>query len=222
MGSKAGQQQQTAQQVAQATHAMQQLQDYKQRWAPVQARLAQTIEAQGDKDSATRRIAEGKSSTDVAMSFDKANSALEKGLSNAGVAPGSSRANLATAGLGTDQATSGGLAHLMSDQQIDDAYTQGLGALMSIGRGERATVGTSLTNMARASAEQASADARASMINRAGEYQLAGQVVGFGVQQGASKLGSAAFSGMTADPNGYGIGAFRTDGGVGLPTRGGA
>ncbi len=222
MGSKSGQQAETTQQRAQAQHAMDQLQDYKKRWAPVQAKLAETIEAQGEKGSAARRLAEGKASTDVAMNFDKANSALEKSLSNSGVSPGSSRSNLATTGLGTDQATSGGLAHLMSDQQMDDAYTQGLGALMSLGRGERATVGSSMTNMAKASAEQAQADAQASMMNRAGEAQIAGQVIGFGVQQGASKLGSAAFGGLTIDPNGYGIGSTRTDGQIGLPTRGGA
>jgi hypothetical protein len=210
MGSKSGQVQETSQQKALATHAMQQLQDYKARWAPVQAKLAQTIEAQGEKDSAARRLAEGKASTDVAMNFDKANSALEKSMANSGVAPGSSRANLATAGLGTDQATSGGLSHLMSEQQIDDAYTQGLGALMSLGRGERATVGNSLTSMAKASAEQAGADAQAALMNRQGNAQIIGQVAGFGIQQGMGKLGSgqiqAAFSQTALGGSGFGSG----------------
>jgi len=211
MGSKnSGKVQETAAQRAQAEHAMNQLNDYKQRWLPVQQKLASTILEQGEKGSEARRLAAGKASTDTAMSFDKANSALEKGLTNAGAAPGSAKANLAMTGLGADEAAAGGLGHLMSEQQMDDAYTQNLGALMSLGRGERATVGTSMTNMARASAEQASADAQAALLQRSGNAQLAGQVVGFGIQQGASKQGSdkiqAMFSQTGVGGSGFGTG----------------
>ncbi len=206
MGSKSGQQSETPQERALAEHAQEQLDDYKKRWLPVQKRLAATIEQEGAPNSAARRLAAGKSSTDTAMSFDRAGGALEKGMSNAGVLPGSSRANLAITGLGTDAAASTGLGHMMSDQAIDDAYTQGLGALTALGRGEKATVGTNLTNMAQASARQSAADAQASLMNREGEYALGGQVVGFGLQQGMSKLGSStgSFGVNSSTPMTYG------------------
>ncbi len=175
--------QETGAQRAQADHAMQLLQDYKQRWLPVQQKLASTIQQEGKPDSAARRLAAGKSSTDVAMSFDKAGGALEKSLSNAGVSPGSSRANLAVTGLGTDAAGSTGIGHVMSDQAVDDAYTQGLGALTALGRGERAQVGQNMSTQAQASAQQASADAQAALMEREGNAAMIGQVAGFGLQR---------------------------------------
>lgn len=190
MGSKAGQVQETGAQRAQADHAMQLLQDYKQRWLPVQQKLASTIEQEGEKGSAARRLAAGKSSTDVAMQFDKAQGALEKSLSNSGAAPGSSRANLAITGLGTDAAASTGMGHMMSEQAIDDAYTQGLGALTALGRGERATVGSNMSTMAADSAAQASADASAALTAREGYAGLVGQVGGFGLQQAMKGVGT--------------------------------
>jgi len=211
MGSKnSGKVQETAAQRAQAEHAMNQLQDYRQRWLPVQQHLASTILEQGAEGSEARTMAAGKASTDTAMSFDKANSALEKSLTNSGAAPGSARANLATTGLGTDEASAGGLGHLMSEQQMTDAYTQNLGALMSLGRGERATVGSSMTNMARDSAAQAQADAQAALMQRESNAQLVGQVAGFGVQQGLSKQGSdkiqSMFSQTSLGGSGFGTG----------------
>lgn len=221
MGSKAGTQPETSQERAQAQHAVDLLNDYKQRWLPVQKRLASTIEQEGAPNSAARRLAEGKASTDTAMSFDTANQKLEKGLSNSGVLPGSSRANLAITGLGTDEASSAGLGHLMSEQQVDDAYTQGLGALTALGRGERASVGNSLTQQAKTSAAQASSDAAISLANRQGDAALAGNVVGFGVQQGMSKMGTQnAFNAF--DTSGYGMGAGGSMAGQQLPTAGGA
>lgn len=190
MGSKAGQQSETPQERASAEHAVAQLKDYRQRWLPVQQRLAETIEASGEKDSAARRLATGKATTDTAMAFDKAGGALERSLANKGVGPGSSRSNLAVAGIGSDAATSSGLGAVMSDQAIDDAYTQGLGALTSLGRGERASVGSSLSRMAEASSAQARADANASLMARESDAGMAGTVAGFGVQQGLKKLGS--------------------------------
>lgn len=187
MGSKAPTQQETPQERASAQHAVDLMQDYRTRWLPVQQRLAQTIEAEGKPDSAARKLATGKASTDTAVAFDKANGAIEKNLSNAGSLPGSSRSNLAVAGMGTDAAASTGLGHMMSEQAIDDAYTQGLGALTSLGRGERASAGSALTNMAKMSAAQSASDAQISLANREGEAAMGGQVAGFGLQQAMSK-----------------------------------
>jgi hypothetical protein len=208
MGSKAGQVQETGAQRAQADHALALLQDYKQRWLPVQQKLASTIEQEGKEGSAARRLAAGKSSTDVAMQFDKAGGALEKSLSNTGAAPGSSRANLAITGLGSDAAGSTGMGHMMSEQAIDDAYTQGLGALTALGRGERATVGQNMSNMAANSAAQASADAASALATREGNAALIGQVGGFGLQQGLKGVGTPPpATALNIDPNGMGINA---------------
>jgi hypothetical protein len=195
MGSKAGQVQETGAQRAQADHAMNLLQDYQQRWLPVQQKLASTIEQEGAKGSSARQLAAGKASNDVAMNFDKAGGAVEKSLANAGVEPGSSRSNLAITGMGSDEAGSKGLNHLMSDQSIDDAYTQGLGALTALGRGERAQVGQNMSTEAAASAAQASADAQASLATHEGNAALIGQVGGFGLQQGMKGWNTPAASG---------------------------
>ncbi len=196
MGPK--EQQETPAQKALADHATNLLQDYRQRWLPVQQHLATTIEGEGKPNSAARRLAAGKSSTDTAMQFDKAEGGLEKNLSNAGVAPGSGRSNLAVTGMGTDAAGSTGIGHLMSDQSIDDAYTQGLGALTALGRGEKATVGQSMSTQAANSSVQAAADAQSSEMNREGNAGLAGQIGGFGLQQGLKSygLGSGSTPGL--------------------------
>ena len=172
-----------------AEHGWNQLQDYKQRWLPVQHRLAQTIQADGAEGSAARRAATGRSSTDTAMAFDKAQGAMEKSISNNVVGGiGSSRGKLGITGMGDDQATSGSLGRMMSEQAVDDAYTQGLGALVSLGRGESAQVSNSMSQQAASSAAQARADAEASAMAREGNAAMFGQVAGFGMQQGLKQL----------------------------------
>lgn len=212
MGTKSGQVQETPAQRALAEHAVAQLQDYKQRWLPVQQKLARQIEEQGAPDSAARRLAAGKSSTDTAIAFEKAGKGLEASLSNAGVGPGSSRANLALTGLDTDTAASKAAGGLMSDQMLDDAYIQGLGSLAAIGRGERASVGQSLSAQAQQSGAQAQADASASLMEHQGNAALGAQLVGLGLEQGLSRLPS-----MTASsPSGLTTGDFaRMDRGSG-------
>src|SRR5665213_2123266 len=154
MGSKAGQQQ-TSAQVAQASHAANMLADYNQRWLPVQQKLASQIDAEGPENSNARQLAQGKATTDVAMDFDKAQTGLNASLSNNGAAPGSGRADLATAGMGGDAAASKGLGKMISDQQVDDAYTQGLGALTALGQGQSAQVSSNLSSQAAQSGQQA-------------------------------------------------------------------
>src|SRR5665213_2287371 len=201
MGAKAGQQGETEAQQAQATHAMQQLQDYKQRWEPVQAQLATTIENEGKSGSAARKLATGKAATDVSMQFDKAHTQLHAGLTDAGAAPGSGRAVDADAGLGADEAGSKGLNEMMSDQAVTDAYTQGLGALTSLGHGNAATVGQNMTQQAQSSGQQASADASASLTNYEGAAGVAGQAAGFGIQQGMKSLAPSPYGYATTGVN---------------------
>lgn len=186
----------TPQQRAMSEHGALLLQDYRKRWLPVQQRLATTIQASGEPDSAARKLAAGKASTDTAIKFSQAEGALEKALTNTGAAPGSSKFNLGVTGLGEDKAKATGLGAMIADQQIDDAYTQGLSALTQIGRGERAQVNSGLANQASQSSRQAAADAEAALMNRMGNAQVVGQVAGFGMQQWA-KPSTSSSSGLT-------------------------
>lgn len=172
----------TPQERALAEHARNVFDDYKRRWLPVQLNLAEQIKAMGAPDSMERKAATGKASTDVAIKFAGAQGALEKSLQNNGVGIGSSRGKLAITGMGDDRAKSTGLSTMISDQQVDDAYTRGLTALMMAGRGERATVGNAMADQAAQSARQAEADADASLLERQGQYELAGRFVGLGLQ----------------------------------------
>lgn len=188
----------TAQQRALAEFARNQLQDYKKRWLPVQKQLAAQIQSMGEKGSPERAAATGKAATDTAMQFAQAQGALEQALTNRRVNLNSSRAKLAISGAGTDKATSTGMSTMIADQQIDDAYMAGLSALTSIGRGERAQVADSLAAQASQSGRQATADAEASMMRRAGNTRVAGQLIGYGL---GAAMGGGVGPGATANTN---------------------
>ena len=191
-----GEVKETGQQRAAAEHAANLFADYKKRWLPVQSALAQQTAEMGKPDSAARKMAAGRASTDTAIQFSKAQGGLEKGLANAGAAPGSGRFNLGVTGMGTDQAKATGLGAVAADQQIDDAYTQALASLAATGRGESAQVTDSLSRQATMSGRQAAADAEASLATRAAGMNLAGQFAGYGLQ--------SAFK--TPTPQGPGMG----------------
>jgi hypothetical protein len=173
----------TPAQAAMAEHARNLMQDYKQRWLPVQQNLAKQITASGEAGSSQRKQAAGMASADVEGKFAGAERGLEAKLTATGALPGSSKSNLAISGIGLDKATSKGMATTISDQHIDEAYTRGLTALMQTGRGERATVGNSMAQQAATSGQQAGMDARMALDERAGNAQLGATAVGMGMQQ---------------------------------------
>lgn len=187
--------QETPQQRAMAEFARKSFDDFKTRWAPLQRRLAAQIQMAGKADSPAERLAEGKASTDTAIKFSEASKEAEKRLTGSGAGLGSPRATAAMAGMSDDQATSTGLGLSIADQQIEDAYIEGLGALTAMGRGERASVGDALGVQARQSMRQATADAETSLSNRAGVAGLAGQFAGYGLQQGLKGWGPGADGG---------------------------
>lgn len=180
-GSGSGQVQETSQQKALATYASNKLTDYQNRWLPVQQHLASQIQAMGQPGSAAQKNAEGRANTDSTIKFAGAQDQLQSNLADSG-GLGSSRSKLAIAGLGTDEAKSKGLGMTAADQQIDDAYTQSLGALTAIGQGQSAQVGNSLAQQASSSSAQATADADAALTSRMGNAKLIGQFAGYGMQ----------------------------------------
>lgn len=181
--------QETSAQKALATHAQEVMSDYTARWLPVQQNLASQIEAMGAKGSWQRAEGAGKATTDTAIQFSGAQGALSKSLANGGAELGSGRSDLATTGLGADAAKSSGLGEMISGQQIDNAYTQGLGALTQIGQGQATTVNNSMEAQAQASGYQAQADAKAALADQMGIGGAVGTAAGLIGQQYAKPSG---------------------------------
>lgn len=210
MSKGSSQVQETSQQVAMAQFAMNQLQDYKKRWLPVQQKLAAQIQETGASGSSAREHATGRATTDSALQFAQAEGALERSLANRGANVNSSRTKLAVTGMGEDLAKTRGSGAMIADQQIDDAYTKGLMALTSIGRGERAEVATGLSNQANTSARDAAASAAASSQERAGTAGVVGQLAGAGL-----------YGALNRGPNVPSAGLSWNNTGTNLPTAGG-
>lgn len=211
MAGKQQGQRQTPQQRAQAEVAVQQLQDFKQRWQPVQKQLADTIIRSGERGSFQREQARGMAATDTAAQFGQAQQQVRERTEAAGLG-GSTRQKLGIAGLGDDQAISAGMGIENADQRIDDAYVQGLGQLMALGRGEKATAVQGIGQMARMSGQQAASDANMALQRRAGEAQLAGQALGIGMSGALGQGGAApnSFTGTNDFSGVNGINAMNT------------
>lgn len=206
MAGKQGGVRQTPQQRAQAEVAIQQLQDFKQRWQPVQQQLAETIVNAGERGSFERKQARGMATTDAAAQFADAQAKLREGSEAQGLG-GSTKQKLAIAGMGNDAAISSGMGLAGADQRIDDAYVQGLGQVMALGRGEKAGALQGMSQMARTSGQQAASDAAMALQRRAGEAQLAGQALGMGMSGAFGSSAPNAFtspdaSGVYANPAG--------------------
>lgn len=206
---KSQQQRETPQEIALAEVAQARMADYRARWAPLVTKLRDTVRADGASGSAARRLAAGKATTDNEARFAPARTKLEGQLAAGGAAPGSGKFKTAVAGMGTDQATSRSLGLVASDEAITDAYVQGLGKIVAMGRGQSSGAIEGAGGVARRAAQQAQADADAALAARSGRAQLAGQVVGFGLGGGFNGVRDqlqAGFSQTTPGASGFGTG----------------
>lgn len=167
----------TAQQRAMAEVATQQLADWKQRWLPLQKKVAADITAANEPNSFQRRRASGMATTDTAARFSQAQGGLDAAAANTGTF-GGARQKLGITSMGDDQATSSGMGKVRADSSNDDAYIAGLGAITAVGRGEKATAVNGLASSAAISGQQAQADANESLQRQAGWGSLAGSVAG--------------------------------------------
>lgn len=198
----------TPQQAAMVQRAQQQLADYKQRWLPVQQKMAAQIQEMGEEDSGARMRAKGRAATETAARFSQAQGAVEKSLTNSGRGPGSAAFNLGVTGMAQDAATSKGSGMMAADQAIDDAYVKGLGALTQLGRGEKATAMQGESQLAAMSGRQAMADAQMAAADRAATGQIIGYGMGAGLnaamQTPQSNVPKSALdrANMSADPIG--------------------
>lgn len=178
-GNREGQEE-TPQQRAMVQLALAKVQDYKQRWLPLQKNLAQHIKDLLPADSRARREAKGIASTSTETQFADARDKVEGGLARtAGLNSG--KAKLAIAGMGEDQAMSTGLGLAGADQRIDDAYVSGLNTIMQLGQGQQGMAIRGTADEAALSGQRAQADARASLESRMGNAQLIGQFAGTGL-----------------------------------------
>lgn len=208
MAKKAPGVKETAQQKAMTELALNRLADYKKRWVPLQEKMLGKVMEMGEKGSAAREKASGKASTDNAVAFGDAQTQLQGVLSNSGANPGSSKAKLATAGLGDDQASSRGFGITASDQAIDDAYLQGLGSIAAMGKGQGASGVKGMQQIANQSGAQARQDADMSAAKRAGNAQLLGTVAGAGLAYGIGNMGGTPDPGTGSVPGGSGVEGF--------------
>lgn len=206
---KSQERRETPQEIALAEVASARLQDYRKRWAPLAAKLRESVRADGAQGSAARRLAAGKSTTDNEARFSAAGQKLESALAAGGNAPGSGKFKAAITGLNNDQATSRALGMVASDEAITDAYVQGLGRVAAMGRGQSGAAVEGMGAIARRSAAQAQQDAEIALAQRAGKAQLAGQVAGFTLAGGFNGVGDqlqAKFSQTTPGASGFGTG----------------
>jgi len=201
----------TPQQRAMVQIALNKVQDYKQRWLPLQKQLASHIADIAKPGSAARKAAEGVASTSTEQQFAGARTGLEGRLASTG-GLGSSKAKLAIAGMGEDEATAQGLGIANADQQVDDAYVSGLNSIMALGQGQQAGAIKGTSEIAARSGRQAQADAEESLANRMGNVQLASQFAGMGL--GLAKPGTGGVDGLQAKFSNTDLG--RTGFGTGL------
>lgn len=158
--------------------AKQQLADYKQRWLPVQMRMADTIMAMGKAGSEERRRATGAAAADTSAAFTRAAQQSAVAQENRGINTGSSRFKLAQTGLGADAARSRGVGQEVAQQSVDDAYIGGLQKIMALGRGQQTSAENNMGAAAGLSAQVAESDAMRSAQERAGQYELGGLAAG--------------------------------------------
>lgn len=206
MGSKSQKQAVSPNEIALAEVATAKLADYKKRWAPLMSKLREDVRSAGALDSFERQRAAGKSATDNAVQFGDATTQLQNTLASTGQG---SKIKGAITGIGKDQATSRGLGFVASDQAIDDAWTEGMGRLVTMGQGESAGALEGFGQLAQRGAAQASQDAQLALQRRMGNAQLGAQAVGFGLAGGFDGLGDkmqAKFSQTGLGGSGFGTG----------------
>jgi hypothetical protein len=183
MGGKSSDVKETPAQRAAMEYAVKKFADYKQRYLPLQMRMAEQIKDMKAFDSGERMRARGRASTETAARFSQAQSGLESALTASGAGPGSSKFKLATTGMGDDLATAQSMGLTSADQAIDNAYVEGLTALQSIGQGKDAAVSNAIDRQAAMSAQEAQFGAEMAARNRAGNRELVGTALGYGLSR---------------------------------------
>jgi len=154
--------------------------DFNTRWKPVLQRFAAHAQRSMDPNSYEHRRAAGMATTDNAAAFAPAKEKLVASEAAKG-AFGSARQKLGLAEMDLDQATSGAMAETNTQQAVDDAALQQMGAAAAMGRGQQATAVNGMRTAADISGRQAAQDAQTALNERIGEVGLAAQAGGMAV-----------------------------------------
>ena len=192
--SKGGKVEETASQRAMADIGRQQMEDFKQRWLPVQRKLARDITSAGAEGSFQRRRAATMAGVDTSAQFGQAAEKLDQQAAASG-ALGTAGHKLGITGMAGDRATSQAMSTVAADQAVTDQYVAGLGAVTALGRGEKATALNGMAQQAAMSGRQAEADAQRSLDNRIGNMQLVGQLAGMAAGQYARRPNTPSLAG---------------------------
>lgn len=175
--SKGGGVQETAEERALAEIGAAQLQRWNTKWRPVLTNFAASMDAMLQPGSAERDMASGKVLADSAVQFSEANKQLRNAAATSGTL-GTTKHKLAVAGMGDDQAMSAGLADAATDTAVTSDALSGLGAVVSLAQGQRASTTGAMGQQAAMAADRAASDAQTSLSRRIGNATLAGKIVG--------------------------------------------
>jgi len=192
--------QETEQQRAMAQVGKQQLQDFKNRWLPLQRRLMGKIADSGDPNSFQARRATTMAGVDTGVQFGQARAKLDEQAAGAGGGVQGSAYKLGVMGLDTDAATSGALSGVAAEQGVADQYTHGLQAVTAMGRGEKTMAISGMAQQAQASGQQAQVDAQHALEDRAGNMALASKAIGTGAYLYGTQPAADPGLNSTGDP----------------------
>lgn len=200
--------QETAADRAVAEVAKGRVDDFRQRWAPQQRKLATQIDAMGAPDSFERRRAAGAVTADTDVAF--ANVA-DKALSNTAQVGGlgSSGQKLGIGDMADAQATTVGLGTNNADLGVDAARLKGLTGVVARGQGKQASADSGLVAEANMQRQVANEAADAALQRDMGTAMLVGKAAGVAAGQFSSPNG--------LDPAKTGIYQERGSDGFGRP-----
>jgi hypothetical protein len=151
--------------------------DFRQRWAPQQAKLRTQIDAMGADGSLERRTARGAATTDTDVAFANVNhKALQANASSGNLGSAGQKLGLTT--MGDDQATSVGLSANQADLGVDQAHKAGLMQVVAQGQGKEARAIQGLEAQAQMARAVANQDAAQSLERDMGTAAMAGKVAG--------------------------------------------
>lgn len=185
MGSKSnkGQLAETEQEKALAEVAVQAHMRYKNDWLPLQKRAIEITQGLNKPDSWERERARGRAA-EAGTEIDSVAEDVEKGDFNRGIDAGSGNFIMRQAALGTERAKGVGIATGDAETSMDDAYVQGLASIVKAGRQQSDIALEGMGRSAQTATKNAQAGAYRGAANRAGNAELAGTVIGAGVQAG--------------------------------------
>lgn len=181
-----GQLAETEQEKALAEIALNEHMRYKKEWLPVQQKAIDYVKALSEPGSWERERARGRAA-EAGTEMDAVAEGVEKQDFNRGIDAGSSNFLVRQGKIGAERAKGVGLATASAENSMDDAYVQGLANIVKMGRQQSNIALEGMGKSAATAAANERAGAAAGAANRAGNAELAGTVIGAGLQSSLVK-----------------------------------